>query len=60
MCTEKPAKGYFFCIEDIFDSLYEPFCYDFGPPNFGQIYLFCEAITEAVQVGESPFLPEAN
>jgi len=46
---EKPGSGYFFSIDDIFDSLYEPFCFDFGPPNFGQIYLFCKAVRDALE-----------
>lgn len=39
----------YFCTSDVFNLLYIPFKYDFGPPSIGTIFLFCKVLTAKLQ-----------
>jgi cell division cycle 14 len=44
--TKKKKEGneYWLHTDDIYDILYVPFAYDFGPPSIAQMYRFCRAM----------------
>jgi len=41
---KKEGSEYWLHTDDIFDILYVPFAYDFGPPSIAQMYRFCKVM----------------
>jgi cell division cycle 14 len=46
------GEKFYLNVEDIFNILYIPFKYDFGPPSLGTIYLFSKVMTLRLQKQE--------